>query len=277
MKKIGFIDYFLHEWHADNIPTWIDEASNGEMKVCYAWGEIDSPREGGLTNKEWAEKHGVELCSSQEEVIEKSDYIVVLSPDNAERHVDLCKLSLVSGKPVYVDKTFAVGLDDAKQIVNNAKNTPFYTCSALRYDADLIAAQKTDIEVVDSRGPGIFDVYAIHMIEPLQMLMGKAKRVLALGCANKPTLVYDFGGTRRAVLSFFDHNVGFSTAVRYKDGSDMVLPFTSEYFKAFAKEMVKFFETGEPPVSVEDTIEIMSMLGAARKAVSNCGTWVDVE
>ena len=43
MKKIGFIDYFLHEWHSDNIPAWVHEASGGEMKVCYAWGEVDSP------------------------------------------------------------------------------------------------------------------------------------------------------------------------------------------------------------------------------------------
>ena len=115
MKKIGFIDYYLHEWHADNMPAWIHNASDGKMKVCYAWGEIDNPHDGGKTNKEWAKEMDVELCSSQEEVIDKSDYLVVLSPDNAERHVDLCKLPLVSGKPVFIDKTFAAGLDEAKQ------------------------------------------------------------------------------------------------------------------------------------------------------------------
>jgi hypothetical protein len=25
MKKIGFIDYFLDEWHAENYPQWIEE------------------------------------------------------------------------------------------------------------------------------------------------------------------------------------------------------------------------------------------------------------
>jgi len=277
MKKIGFIDHYLHEWHADNIPEWISDASGGEVKVCYAWGEIDSPNEGGMTNKEWAEKNDVELCSTQEEVIEKSDYLIVLSPDNAERHVDLCKLSLVSGKPTYVDKTFALGLDDAKQIIANVKNTPFYTCSALRYDTDLQAVKKTDIVSVDSRGPGIFNIYTIHMLEPLYMLMGKAKRVMALGCANGPTLIYDYGDGRRAVLGFFSDNAGFSTAIRYKDGSDAVLPFGSEYFKAFADDLVKFFNTGIPPVSTEEIIDIMSMLGSARKAVSDSGIWIEIE
>lgn len=25
MKKIGFIDYYLSEWHANNYPIWIKE------------------------------------------------------------------------------------------------------------------------------------------------------------------------------------------------------------------------------------------------------------
>ena len=69
MIKIGFIDYYLDEWHANNYPAWIKEASEGEMEVCYCYGEIDAPN--GLTNAEWAEKFGVTLCSSIDEVIEK--------------------------------------------------------------------------------------------------------------------------------------------------------------------------------------------------------------
>jgi len=277
MKKIGFIDYFLHEWHADNMPSWINDASGGEMKVCYAWGEIDSPREGGKTNKAWAEEMGIELCASQEEIIKKSDYLVVLSPDNAERHIDLCKLPLVSGKPTFVDKTFAIGLDDAKQIVANARNTPFFSCSALRYDSDLITFNKTDVEAIDCRGPGLFDIYAIHMLEPLYIIMGKAKRVLALGDNTAPTLLYDFGGNRRAVLGFFDYNVGFSAAIRYTDGNCTTLSFDSEYFKTFTAEMLKFFETGTPPVKIEDTLDIMSMLDAGRNATSESGTWIEIK
>jgi len=277
MKKVGFIDHYLHEWHSDNMPAWIFDASGGEMKVCFAWGETDSPRDGGKTNKAWAEDIGIELCNTQEEVIEKSDYLVVLAPDNAERHVDLCRLPLLSGKPTFIDKTFAVGPDDARKIVDGAKDTPFFSCSALRYDSDLISIDKTNIETIDLRGPGLFDMYAIHMLEPLFILMGKAKRVLALGSNFAPTLLYDYGEQRRAVLGFFDYNVGFSAAVRYKDGNCATLPFESEYFKTFATELVKFFKTGNPPVKIEDTLDIMSMLGAGRKAAEHSGAWIDID
>ena len=277
VKKIGFIDHYLHEWHADNMPVWLDEVSNGEMKVCYAWGEIDSPNEDSLTNKAWADKMNIELCSSQEEVIEKSDCLMVLSPDNPERHPDLCRLPLLSGKPTFIDKTFAVGLDDAKQIVEKAKETPFFTCSALRYDTELKAVKKADIETIASRGPGMFDVYVIHMLEPLYMLMGKAKRVIALGIASAPTLFYDYGNDKNAVLSFFNYDVGFSTAVRYKDGKCTTLSFESEFFKAFTADLMEFFKTGTPPVRIEETLDIMSMLDAGRKAASNRGVWTSIE
>jgi len=277
MKKIGFIDHFLNEWHADNMPEWIDKFADGKMKVCYAWAEIDSPREGGLTNKAWAEKMNIELCATQEEVIEKSDCIVVLSPDNSERHVELCKLALVSGKPVYVDKTFSVGLADAKEIVNNAKNTPYYSCSALRYDEDLINIDKNEIEAVYSLGPGVFEVYMVHTLEPLFMLMGKAKRVIALGEGDSSSLMFDYEKNRRATINFVDNNIGFSTVVRYKNGECAKLPFNSEYFVGFTKDLIKFFETGKPPVKIEDTVDIMSMLDSCRKAVSSSGQWINIE
>jgi len=277
MKKVGLIDYYLHEWHADNMPGWIFEASGGKMKVCYAWGEIDSPIEERISNREWAEKNDIELCATQEELIEKSDYLVVLSPDNAERHEDLCKLPLASGKSTYVDKTFAAGLDDAKRIVANANNTSFFSTSALRYDTELQSVEKAGIEAVDCRGPGQFETYSIHMLEPLYILMGKAKRVLALGGSSSPTLLYDYGQNRRAVLGFFEGNAGFSTAIRYEDGSDSVVTFKSDFFKAFALDLVRFFETGKPSVSIKDTLEIMSMLDAGRKATEDCGVWMSIE
>ena len=61
MVKVGFIDYFLDEWHANNYPAWINQRLDGKYKVCYAYGVIDSPHPGGLTNQQWSEKYGIEL------------------------------------------------------------------------------------------------------------------------------------------------------------------------------------------------------------------------
>ena len=50
--KLGFIDYYLDEWHANNYPARLRELSGGEIEVAYAFAEIDSPL-GGLTTDQW--------------------------------------------------------------------------------------------------------------------------------------------------------------------------------------------------------------------------------
>ena len=39
--KIGFIDYFLDEWHANNYPKFIADECGDDFTVAYAYAEID--------------------------------------------------------------------------------------------------------------------------------------------------------------------------------------------------------------------------------------------
>ena len=77
MIKIGFIDYFLDEWHANNYPKFIKQKFGDEFKVAYAYAEIDKPN--GKTTDEWCKEFDVERCNTIAEVVEKSDCIIVLS------------------------------------------------------------------------------------------------------------------------------------------------------------------------------------------------------
>ena len=82
MKKIGFIDFYLSEWHANNYPGWIKEScekTGKEFTVAYAWAELDQSPSDGMTSAEWCRKFGCELCGSIEEVCEKSDYIICMT------------------------------------------------------------------------------------------------------------------------------------------------------------------------------------------------------
>ena len=103
-------------------------------KTEYAYGHIDSPI-GGMTTDEWCAKYQIPRCMSIGELIEKSDVLIVLSPDNCEMHEQLCELPLRSGKLTYVDKTFAPDYATARRIFDNAEahNTPCYSTSALRF------------------------------------------------------------------------------------------------------------------------------------------------
>ena len=83
MKRVGFIDYYLDEWHANNYPEMFRKYA-GSCEVVCAYGKIDSPLPGGINTREWGEKYGIAIADSIEEVIERSDCLVVLSPDNPE-------------------------------------------------------------------------------------------------------------------------------------------------------------------------------------------------
>ena len=61
MKKIGFVDYYISEWHANNYPTWMKNACEKlglDFEVAYAWAEIDKSPVDGVTTDEWCEKNG---------------------------------------------------------------------------------------------------------------------------------------------------------------------------------------------------------------------------
>ena len=278
MRKVGFIDYYLDEWHANNYPEFIKNASDGRYEVCYAYGMIDSPNEGSMTNKEWAEKYGVELFETIEEVVEKSDILIVLSPDNPEMHEELCDLPLKSGKPVYVDKTFAPDRETALRIFANADahSTPCYSSSALFYASELDDINSDNVYKVYSRGPGVYDIYSIHQIEPvLKLMKTDPKRIMFLGDKEHPSYVIEFADGRFA--EFYQGMwIDFEISVTDKENNMVIYTVKSDYFKIFIKNLVGFFDTGVVPVPHRQTVNVVATIDAGRKSAEKPFEWVEI-
>ena len=116
MIKIGFIDYFLSEWHANNYPAWIKETGK-DFEVAYAWAEKNVSPYDGVTTDQWCKTMGVQRCGSIAEVCEKSDVIVILSPDDPVNHLPYAKIVFPYGKPTYIDKPFAHTREDAEEML----------------------------------------------------------------------------------------------------------------------------------------------------------------
>lgn len=278
MKKVGFIDYYLDEFHANNYVDWIKDLSKGELEVTYAWAKIDAPK--GMTTQQWCEKYKVERLSSIEEVVEKSDCLIVLSPDNPDMHEELCQLPLRSGKRVYIDKTFADDRATALRIFEIAEknNTPCFSSSALRFAAEYQNIDKSKVQNIASWGPGPLDIYSIHQIEPIVGFMGpNVKRVQFIGTKEWPALLIEFADGRRANMSHHGWECPFSMSIDYNDRTSKVVTVQSEYFLAFVEQMVDFFMTGDVKVSHAETVAIISIRGAAIKAAKNPGEWIAIE
>lgn len=278
MVKVGFIDYYLDEWHANNYPAWIAQRMDGKYKVCYAYGVIDSPLPGGKTNREWADHYGVELLDSMEAVIEKSDVLVVLGPDNPETHEMLTDLALKSGKPTYVDKTFATDKAAALRIFSNADahGTPCYSTSALRYSAELQEIDKTAVRKIYTEGPGSFEIYSIHQIEPIVALMDTpAEKVMFIDSGVHPSMIIAFADGRLAQM----HQCGglsFRITEVDKENNAKGCAITSDFFGFFIDNMLQFFETGIVPVPHEQTVQVIAIREAGMKAMKTPFEWVKV-
>jgi len=277
MTKIGFIDYYLDEWHANNYPQMIAENSDGRYKVCYAYGKIDSPI-GGMTNKQWAEKYGVELVDSIDELIEKSDRIIVLAPDNPEMHEELTDKALKSEKLVYVDKTFAPDKGAAERIFANADahNTKCFSSSALRFSAELKDIDTDSISAIHSEGPGLFEIYSIHQIEPIVCLMKtRAKRVMYTGSASHPSLVIEFEDGRQAHM-YHGEDLPFRIVTQNSENIAKSTVIESDFFGLFIKALIEFFDTGIVPVPHEQTIDVIAIREAGMKAKEAPFEWINI-
>ncbi|MEG1743901.1 MAG: hypothetical protein RR246_07015, partial [Clostridia bacterium] len=197
-----------------------------------------------------------------------------------ERHWDLVQKPLRSGKRVYVDKTFALSKKVAQDMVDLAEshNTPFFSTSALRFSNELKDIVKDDICFINSRGPGNFDTYAIHQLEPIVILMGsKVKRVMSVGAGKYESMAIEFDGGRRAVMSHYGWTgMDFNMSVNYADGTIKNVPAMSDFFPNFIKEMCDFFKTGEIKAKHDETVAIMGIIEAGNKALKTPGVWVEV-
>lgn len=277
MLKVGFIDYYLDEWHANHYPQYIKEASGGKYEVSFAYGKIDSPI-GGMTNKEWSEKYGIPLLNSIEEVVEKSDRIIVLSPDNPEMHEELCRIPLASGKLVYVDKTFAPDRQAAERIAAHAEkhHTKWFSSSALRFSTELEEIDKASVHRIYSEGPGTYDMYSIHQIEPIVCLMeSRAKEVMFIGEKDHPSMLIRFEDGRIAEM----HQSGglpFRIVADNAENKSKICEIQSDYFMLFIEALVQFFDTGIVPVPNTQTIDVIAIREAGIKAMQTPFCWTKV-
>ncbi len=280
MKKIGLIDYFLDEAHAYIYPDSIKKTSNGELVIAYAYGEIDNPNPGRKTNDEYFREHpDIIRCNSIEEIVEKSDCLLIASPDNCEQHERLCQIPLRSGKPTYIDKTFAPDKATAERIFAIAEEygTPCFSSSALRYATEYENIDTSKITAICTFGPVGYEIYAIHQLEPVMMLMkAMPDRVMRMDTDKWTGMVVHFEDGRYATIACYETDSPFITNICCTDQSKC-LTIESDYFTRCTEDLCRFYLTGEAKVPHEDTIAIMAALGAGRKAAATPGVWVDVE
>ncbi len=226
---------------------------------------------------------GVEIVETIPQLLEMVDVVLLESVDG-RIHLEEAKQIFPSGKPVFIDKPLAGNLPESIAIFELAKRhrVPVFTSSSTRFGAQL-STMKTNAELgallgattwgpcsYQSGTPDLF-FYAIHGVEALYTLMGT-------GCETVSRVkgpVHD-----QVTGTWKDGRLGvYRGIVRGKAefgatvfGSERIIQVTeSPNYGNLCRAIGKFFRTGVPPVSEEETLELLTFMEAADESVRQGG------
>ena len=255
-----------------------DPAYNGyKIVAAYPWGsrDIQSSSERIPSYTDQVKKLGVEIVDSIPDLLKKVD-VVLLETNDGRPHVEQALLVMKAGKPLFIDKPIAGSLVETIGLFEAARKykVPLFSASSLRYMTGMqdLAQGKTvgPILGADAFSPSPLEPhhpdffwYGIHGIETLCTLMGKGcKEVIRINTEGTDIVVGTwvdgrlgtFRGTRTG-----QHEYG-GTAFGEK-GVARVGPYSG--YEALLREITRFFDTGIPPVTEEETLEIYAFMEAA--------------
>jgi hypothetical protein len=222
-------------------------------------------------------KYGVELVASIEELCRKVDAVLLESVDGRP-HLAQIKPVLAAKKPVFVDKPFTASYRDAVEIVRLAKaaGVPVFSTSSLRYAIDVQAIKNSEKhggivgaftygpENLEPHHPDLF-WYGIHAVEMLYTLMGPGCESLTrVKTESVDTVVGKWKDGRIGTMRGLIQGKQDYGAVAFGQKATLTTPLPMKVdYRPLLVEIVKFFQTGVPPIQLEETLEIMAFMEAA--------------
>jgi hypothetical protein len=232
--------------------------------------------------RELQTKWGVEIVPDIPALCRKVDAILLLSVDGRV-HLQQAKMVLAAHKPLFIDKPLAATLEDAKEIdrLASAAGVPWFSSSSLRY-SDLVAALKSpDAQAVITWGPGPLEEhhsldlswYAIHPIEMLYTLLGPGcEEVTRTYTADGDIITGKWSGGRTGtVRTLRPYGTYGGVVFRPKQVVLQSPPLKSAGYRELLVEIVKFLNTGIPPVPHEETLEMFAFMDAASRSMRDGG------
>ncbi|CAG5008425.1 hypothetical protein DYBT9275_04265 [Dyadobacter sp. CECT 9275] len=225
---------------------------------------------------------GVEIVDSIDELLTKVD-VVLLESNDGRPHLEQALPVFKAGKRIFIDKPIAATFSDAQAIFKASEqyNTPVFTSSALRFDEHVqkvVSGSVGQVLGADVYTPAELEKshmdlawYAIHGVEMLFTVMGPGCKSVTRTYTEGADLVTGLWhdgriGTVRGIRKGAANIAG--TAFGEK-GIAPLGPFSS--YEPLVKQIINFFETGQPPVQPKETLEIFSFIAAADESRKKSG------
>ncbi|MBI4625422.1 MAG: Gfo/Idh/MocA family oxidoreductase [Verrucomicrobia bacterium] len=272
-----------------NNPKATGDVAGIRIVAGYPGGtDIPASRDRVVKFTEDLRKTGVEIVASIPALLQKVDVVFLESVDG-RIHLQEAIPVILAGKPLFIDKPVAGSLADAIAIFDLAKkhNVPCFSSSSLRYDPGVRGLLKNEtlgtIMGAMTWGPcsyqaGIPDMffYGIHGIEPLFVLMGPGCETVTRIQTKDTDLVAGVwkGGRIGAYRGIRGSKAEFG-AMAF--GSKAIVPAArGGVYESLGNEIGRFFKTGKPPVTAEETLEIFAFMEAADESKRQGGAPVSL-
>ncbi len=229
---------------------------------------------------------GIQTVDSLEELAERCDAFLLESV-NGDTHLEQAKVVFPTGKPTFIDKPFANTLADAKAIAKLAAETgtPCWSASSLRFEPNTLAAKQAagPVNGVDVYGPAHYCekgrglvYYGIHSAEVIFTLMGSGLGTVQTTWHEDWELVVGtWKDGRVATLRGIRKNSGGFGGVVHGEKS-VSFNANGDFYGALSRELAEFFVSGQPPVPLADSVEIIAFLDAAVCSKEQGGKVIEV-
>jgi hypothetical protein len=261
-----------------------DHVPGGQVVAAYKGGSPDIESSASRVDKyadELRTRWNVRFYGSIAELCRNVDAVLLESVDGRV-HLEQARSVIAAHKPLFIDKPLAATLEDAREIARlaAAARVPWFSSSSLRFGEIAATMKFADATGVETWGPGPLEPhhqldlawYAIHPIELLYTLMGPGcEEVSRTFTPNADVLVGRWKdgriGTVRALRPYSDYG-----AVVFRPKQIVESPSRpADSYRPLVVEVMKFFETGEPPVPNRDTLEIFAFMDAAQRSKNEGG------
>jgi hypothetical protein len=271
-----------------NNPQAKGHVPGGKVVAAFRGGSPDIPDSVNRL-EEYATKlkehYGVKFYDSIDELCANVDAVLLESIDGRP-HLEQVKPVLEARKPVYIDKPMAGSLRDVIEIFKLAKKAkvPVFSSSSLRFAKNSQAACDGAIGKItyaETYGPCSIELhhpdlfwYGVHGVEALYTVMGTGCQTVKRGktADEKIEVIGTWGRGRKGV---FREDKGFHGLAKGAKGEMGVGDFDG--YAPLVAAIIKFFQTGVPPVKPAETIEIFAFMEAADESKRQGGAPVKIK
>ena len=273
-----------------NDTTHKDHVPGGRVVAAIKGGSPDvessRTRVEGFT-RQLETEFGVTILPTIEALCREVDVVLLESVDGRP-HLEQARPVILAGKPLFIDKPVAGSLRDAVEIYALAAqhNVPVFSSSSYRFYESMRTLKNTDVGEIRSvisygpcskepHHPDLF-WYGVHATEALFTILGP-------GCETVVRTAT--GDTDVATGVWSEGQVGTLHGLRNGKAPHQVIVFGSKQvaeqegsgsYAPLVVEIMKFFQTGMPPVSARETLEMFAFMEAADESKRQGGCPVSI-